>query len=101
MMKGDAPSAGELSVMNVPNSGTGELTRTHSSISTLRVKHNWTFDYSSGPMVFREGFAAPRLYRIDFVPNCLIVSNAVRCLSFSWSVYSSLMFAKWIDRVTP
>ena len=49
MMKGDAPSAGELSVMVVPNSGTGELTGLAGSLIILidaQGKHTWTFDYS-------------------------------------------------------
>jgi Protein of unknown function (DUF3224) len=49
MMKGDAPSAGELSVVVVPNSGTGELTGIAGSL-TIHIdaqgKHTWTFDYS-------------------------------------------------------
>jgi Protein of unknown function (DUF3224) len=49
MMKGDAPSAGDLSVTVVPNSGTGELTGLTGSLM-IRVdaqgKHTWTFDYS-------------------------------------------------------
>src|ERR1700692_1483147 len=55
MMKGDAPSAGELSVMVVPNSGTGELTRLTGSLIIhidAQGKHTWTFDYllpSQGP----------------------------------------------------
>ncbi len=49
MMKGDAASAGELSVMVVPNSGTGELTGLTGSLMIhidAQGKHNWTFDYS-------------------------------------------------------
>ena len=49
MMKGDAPSAGELSVMVVPNSGTGELTGLTGSFLIhidAQGKHTWTFDYS-------------------------------------------------------
>jgi hypothetical protein len=49
MMKGDAPSAGELSVMVVPNSGTGELTGLTGSLMIhidAQGKHTWTFDYS-------------------------------------------------------
>src|SRR6204780_5005998 len=49
MMKGDAPSAGELSVMVVPNSGTGELTGlTASPVVPIypHGTHPWTFDYS-------------------------------------------------------
>ena len=49
MMKGDAPSAGELSVMVVPNSGTGELTGLTGSLIIhidAQGKHTWTFDYS-------------------------------------------------------
>jgi hypothetical protein len=49
IMKGDAPSAGELSVMVVPNSGTGELTGLTGSLMIhidAQGKHAWTFDYS-------------------------------------------------------
>jgi hypothetical protein len=49
MMKGDAPSAGELSVVVVPNSGTGELTGLTGSLMIhidAQGKHTWTFDYS-------------------------------------------------------
>jgi hypothetical protein len=49
MMKGDAPSAGELSVMVVPNSGTGELSGLTGSLMIhidAQGKHTWTFDYS-------------------------------------------------------
>jgi hypothetical protein len=49
MMKGDAPSAGDLSVMVVPNSGTGELTGLTGSLMIhidAQGKHTWTFDYS-------------------------------------------------------
>jgi hypothetical protein len=49
MMKGDAPSAGELSVLVVPNSGTGELTGLAGSLMIhidAQGKHTWTFDYS-------------------------------------------------------
>ena len=49
MMKGDAPAAGELSVMVVPNSGTGELTGLKGSLMIhidAQGKHTWTFDYS-------------------------------------------------------
>jgi len=48
MMKGEAPSAGELSVTVVPNSGTGELTGLTGSlmIHIDQGKHTWTFDYS-------------------------------------------------------
>jgi hypothetical protein len=49
MMKGDAPSAGELSVTVVPNSGTGELTGLNGSLMIhidAQGKHTWTFDYS-------------------------------------------------------
>ena len=49
MMKGDAPSAGELSVTVVPNSGTGELTGLAGSLMIhidAQSKHTWTFDYS-------------------------------------------------------
>ena len=48
MMKGDAASAGELSVTVVPNSGTGELTGLTGSlmIHIDAGKHTWTFDYS-------------------------------------------------------
>jgi hypothetical protein len=48
MMKDDSPSAGELSVLVVPNSGTGELTGlTGSLIIQIDAsgKHTWTFDY--------------------------------------------------------
>src|SRR5450755_2507680 len=49
MMKGDVPSAGELSVMVVPNSGTGDLTGLTGSLIIhidAQGKHTWTFDYS-------------------------------------------------------
>ena len=49
MMKGDAPSAGELSVTVVPNSGTGELAGLTGSLMVhidAQGKHTWTFDYS-------------------------------------------------------
>jgi hypothetical protein len=49
MMKGDAPSAGDLSVTVVPNSGTGELTGLTGSLMIhidAQGKHTWTFDYS-------------------------------------------------------
>jgi Protein of unknown function (DUF3224) len=49
MMKGDAPSAGELSVTVVPNSGTGELAGLTGSLMIhidSQGKHTWTFDYS-------------------------------------------------------
>ena len=49
MMKGDAPSAGDLSVMVVPNSATGELTGLSGSLMIhidAQGKHTWTFDYS-------------------------------------------------------
>ncbi|MGB6384571.1 MAG: DUF3224 domain-containing protein [Terriglobales bacterium] len=49
MMKGDAPSAGDLSVTVVPNSGTGELTGLTGSLLIhidAQGKHTWTFDYS-------------------------------------------------------
>jgi hypothetical protein len=49
MMKGDAPSAGELSVTVVPNSGTGELTGLTGSLMIhidAQGKHTWSFDYS-------------------------------------------------------
>jgi hypothetical protein len=49
MMKGDAASAGELSVTVVPNSGTGELTGLTGSLMIhidAQGKHTWTFDYS-------------------------------------------------------
>jgi len=49
MMKGDAPSTGELSVVVVPNSGTGELTGL-TGLLIIHIdaqgKHAWTFDYS-------------------------------------------------------
>ena len=48
MMKSDAPSAGKLSVMVVPNSGTGELTGLTGSLGIhidTQGKHTWTFDY--------------------------------------------------------
>jgi hypothetical protein len=48
-MKGDAPSAGEVSVMVVPNSGTGELTGLTGSLIIhidAQGKHTWAFDYS-------------------------------------------------------
>jgi hypothetical protein len=48
MMKSDSPSAGELSVLVVPNSGTGELTGLTGSLNILidaSGKHTWTFDY--------------------------------------------------------
>jgi len=49
MMKGDAPTAGDLSVVVVPNSGTGELTGLTGSLMIhidAQGKHTWTFDYS-------------------------------------------------------
>ncbi len=49
MMKGDNPSAGDLSVVVVPNSGTGELTGLTGSLMIhidAQGKHTWTFDYS-------------------------------------------------------
>jgi hypothetical protein len=49
MMKGDAPSAGVLSVTVVPNSGTGELAGLSGSLMIhidAQGKHAWTFDYS-------------------------------------------------------
>ena len=49
MMKGDAPSAGELSVMVIPKSGTGELTGLTGSLIIhidAQGKHTWSFDYS-------------------------------------------------------
>jgi hypothetical protein len=49
MMKGDSPSAGELSVTVVPNSGTGELTGLTGSLMIhidAQGKHTWSFDYS-------------------------------------------------------
>jgi hypothetical protein len=49
MTKGDAASAAELSVMVVPNSGTGELTGLTGSLVIdidAQGKHTWTFDYS-------------------------------------------------------
>jgi hypothetical protein len=49
MMKGNAPSTGELSVTVVPNSGTGELTGLTGSLMIhidAQGKHTWTFDYS-------------------------------------------------------
>jgi hypothetical protein len=49
MMKGDAPSQGDLSVTVVPNSGTGELTGLTGSLMIhidTQGKHTWTFDYS-------------------------------------------------------
>src|ERR1700689_2821715 len=49
MMKGDVPSAGDLSVTVVPNSGTGELTGlTASPVVPIypHGTHPWTFDYS-------------------------------------------------------
>ena len=49
MMKGGAPSAGELSVTVVPNSGTGELTGLTGSLLIqidAQGKHTWTFEYS-------------------------------------------------------
>src|SRR5271154_702754 len=49
MMKGDAPSAGALSVVVVPNSGTGELAGLTGSLMIHiepQGKHTWTFDYS-------------------------------------------------------
>jgi hypothetical protein len=49
MMKGDAPSAGDLSVTVVPNSGTGELTGLSGSVMIhigAQGNHTWTFDYS-------------------------------------------------------
>ena len=49
MMKGDAPSAGELSVVVAPNSGTGELAGLTGSLMIhfdAQGNHTWTFDYS-------------------------------------------------------
>jgi len=49
MMKGDAASAGDLSVTVVPNSGTGELAGLTGSLMIhidAQGKHTWTFDYS-------------------------------------------------------
>ena len=49
MMKGEAPSAGELSVTVVPNSGTGELAGVAGSLMIhidAQGGHTWTFDYS-------------------------------------------------------
>ncbi|HSZ61223.1 MAG TPA: DUF3224 domain-containing protein [Terriglobales bacterium] len=49
MMKGDAPSAGDLSVTVIPNSGTGELIGLTGSLMIqidAQGKHTWTFDYS-------------------------------------------------------
>ncbi len=49
MMKGDAASAGELSITVVPNYGTGELTGLTGSLMIhidAQGKHTWTFDYS-------------------------------------------------------
>jgi Protein of unknown function (DUF3224) len=49
MTKGDAPSAGVLSVTVVPNSGTGELTGLTGSLMIhfdAQGKHTWTFEYS-------------------------------------------------------
>ena len=49
MIKGDSPSAGELSVTVVPKSGTGELTGLTGSLMIhidAQGKHTWTFDYS-------------------------------------------------------
>jgi hypothetical protein len=49
MIKGDSTSAGELSVMVVPNSGTGGLTGLTGSLKIhidAQGKHTWTFDYS-------------------------------------------------------
>jgi hypothetical protein len=49
MMKGEAPSAGELSVVVVPNSCRGELTGITGSLMIhidAQGKHTWTFDYS-------------------------------------------------------
>jgi hypothetical protein len=49
MMKGDAPSAGELSVTVIPNSGTRELTGL-AGLLMIQIdaqgKHTWSFDYS-------------------------------------------------------
>jgi Protein of unknown function (DUF3224) len=48
MMKGDSPSAGDLSVLVVPDSGTGELTGLTGSLIIhidANGKHSWTFDY--------------------------------------------------------
>jgi Protein of unknown function (DUF3224) len=48
MMKGDSTSAGDLSVLVVPNSGTGELTGLTGSLNIqidASGKHTWTFDY--------------------------------------------------------
>jgi hypothetical protein len=49
MMKGDAPSAGVLSVTVAPNSGTGELAGLTGSLMIhidAQGKHTWAFDYS-------------------------------------------------------
>lgn len=49
MMKGDPTSAGELSVVVIPNSGAGELTGLAGSLMIhidAQGKHTWTFDYS-------------------------------------------------------
>jgi hypothetical protein len=49
MMKGGDPSAAELSVAVVPNSGTGELAGLAGSLKIqidAQGKHAWTFDYS-------------------------------------------------------
>lgn len=49
MMKGDAPSQGDLSVTVVPNSGTGELAGITGSLMIhidAQGKHTWTFDYA-------------------------------------------------------
>jgi hypothetical protein len=49
MMKDNSPSAGELSVLVVLDSGTGELTALTGSLIIhidAHGKHIWTFDYS-------------------------------------------------------
>ena len=49
MMKGDAASAGDLSVTVVPSSGTGELAGLSGSLMIhidAQGKHTWTFEYS-------------------------------------------------------
>ena len=48
MMK-DSPSTGEMSVMVVPNSGTGELAGLTGTLMIhidAQGKHTWSFDYS-------------------------------------------------------
>jgi len=49
MMKDNSPSAGELNVLVVPESGTGELTGLTGSLIIhidAHGEHIWTFDYS-------------------------------------------------------